>query len=386
MPVNFFLYSPTYQATVKSLVRERQASIVSYLTETYSPKEQKKLLIARLRDKQGLSVQKGNSPERYYADFRIYKKVHDDYLAVSEEERSEVIALAETNHVKEGERNQFLHAVWCFAQDGIRTMNDVMRLHTQHTLADAQSAPEPDAYAEAGEKPNALRAEELSASPLPETEAQTETVQTPTEAPTGDLPPCLLALFTQAPQQIAAITKIFEEMVDAFKRHCARLQQRLAEKTTEVEILKLQKKFLHELIENAGGTIVANIARLEEKTAKEQNTLRLIEAGIPQYTLARWWDAEYPMFCSDDFCERFFGDFLAMHEVTQTVKTLQYLAQDGPYDHGLQSKKWHKRVAGIPPDVRSYTYSRAADDLRIPWKKIEGKIYIFNINRRSEFD
>ncbi len=112
MPENCLQGLKSYTQTVAKGVQERRAEVLTYLDETYSPRDgwEGKDVVTLMHEK---GVKKGHSETRIYEDLRVWKTIYK-FCNASPEERAETIAEAEADHLKR-RRNPVHHAVWCYA-------------------------------------------------------------------------------------------------------------------------------------------------------------------------------------------------------------------------------------------------------------------------------
>lgn len=113
--------------------------------------------------------------------------------------------------------------------------------------------------------------------------------------------------------------------------------------------------------------------------------------GLPSHTTMSGtkggWTREFAIIYSDDFQKRFFGDYLETHERAHVVKALNNFAKEGRFYPGLNTKKFVRRLPGVPPGTRGYHYSRASDDIRFTWKQSEGGVItVFNAHKHNEVE
>ncbi len=146
MAINPLQYSPSYQRTTTTPVRERRAIVASHLDEYYRTSGEGRKTIDLIRNQMGM--RRGLADHGFYKDFALYRTIYERYLTADEAEKANIIAEAEAYHERghaEKERNPILHAIWCLWHDGIDTMDDVARLHAQNTPANPPPLPEPEA-------------------------------------------------------------------------------------------------------------------------------------------------------------------------------------------------------------------------------------------------
>lgn len=172
--------------------------------------------------------------------------------------------------------------------------------------------------------------------------------------------------------------------------------------TLQTEARETQEQMRHLARENAllrarlmeyaqsGDNARAAADIIENAVSDLTNFFSIASCGLPGHTSISaskgGWAGEFALSYGEDFQDRFFGGYLAVHERTQVVKALNNFAAEGRFYPGLNTKKFVRRLPGVPMGIRGYHYSRAADDIRFTWKQISGVIYVFNVHKKNELD
>lgn len=234
--------------------------------------------------------------------------------------------------------------------------------------------------------------EKLSA--LPASPAPASVAAPPSTEVSGD--EILAETFPPPPKldgKLRGITASIERFHENLEVWIHTLQAEAGEAQEEMRRLARENAFLRaRLTEYAqsgdNARVTADI--IEGAVSDLANFFSIAASGLPDHTAVSGakggWAGEFKITYSEDFQDRFFGGYLALHERNQTVKALNNFAREGRFYPGLNTKKFMRRLPGVPIGTRWYHYSRAADDIRFTWKQVEGVIYIFNVHNKNELD
>ena len=335
-PIDFLLYSPTYQQKVNVPARKRRELAMRFMKDDYHFARGSALAAIEEARSKGLPA----SPSSLNADRILYCEL-DQYLKGDEHARNKVLEHARAFpmwYPYEAVRR----AIEWLAQDGIHSWDDVQDRKTK-----AESIAPEDVL---------VLTEAAAAEPEPET------------------------IFIAFP--IAEYTK----ERDAFVAHMARASAFLSELTDRIgaqaEESRGLRRRIYELERQARKIRIApSLAEEGIDPGPLEGAVRLAEraekiARLPQRsTFYRGNTMAY----SDPFVREFL--ILSDPDKNQVVDHLALLADYGKDYQSLETKRPEIKLPHTPP--KSW-YSRASDRLRFTWKLLRDEIIVYALIPRGD--
>ncbi len=362
MAINYLQYSPSYQATVKAPVRERQAAVARHLDDNYLPLEERYRIIALVQNEIG--IRRGLHEHGFYGDFRLFRTAYEQYLVVDEEQKERIIAEAHADHDRDHsqeERDPILHVVWCLSRDGIRTKEDIKRLHVE----DGKSPASP---------------------PPPEPDVPVDTPQQTTDTNPMRRP---LDVIVGAIQDIADVEERHYRDIEELREEYADLKKYLDVDDKEIRSLKQKFGGHEQRIAELEDLLTTDPAQLAAVRATTQRLKRDVTIGLPTHTaVGDYWKEEYATVYRRNL-RRFLN-----HKGTQPSErnhitdAIRQVTAD-PFYNSLGTEvrcngEDGLTISGIEPG-ETYYYSHADPWLRLTWvvRENEKRVHFVDAFRKA---